>query len=46
MRSAGRFEKANPDVDVPLQYAGSQSLAAQIEQRAPKPDVFASAAER
>jgi molybdate transport system substrate-binding protein len=39
------FEKAHPDVDVKLQFAGSQTLAAQIEQGA-EADVFASADDR
>jgi len=39
------FQKANPDVELRVQFAGSQTLAAQIEQGA-EADVFASADDR
>lgn len=38
----GAFEKANPEVDVRMVFAGSQALRLQIEQGAPA-DIFASA---
>ncbi len=41
-RLEAEFESANPDVDVVVNYGGSSSLAAQIEQGAPA-DVFAAA---
>lgn len=42
---AAEFEKANPDVDVALNFAGSSDLVTQITEGAPV-DVFASADEK
>jgi molybdate transport system substrate-binding protein len=44
-RIASDFEQQNPDVKVRIQFAGSQTLAAQIEHGA-EADVFASADDR
>ncbi|KQO97430.1 molybdate ABC transporter substrate-binding protein [Leifsonia sp. Leaf264] len=42
---AAEFEKANPDVDIALNFAGSSDLVTQITEGAPA-DVFASADEK